>query len=81
MGGAGSGGGVIRLEQLRLDARMTPEELGAKVGMTGRGIRYIESSGSTSAKTLWKLADALDVKPSELLLPAVPPESSRGAAA
>lgn len=63
---------MIRLEQLRLDARMTPDDLGAKVGITGRAIRYIEAEGRTSTKTLWALADELNVKPSELLLPAYP---------
>jgi transcriptional regulator with XRE-family HTH domain len=67
---------VIRLEQLRLDARLTPEQLGEQVGLTGRTIRRIEYEHTASAPTLWKLADALDARPSELLLPAATPREA-----
>jgi len=58
---------VIRLEQLRLDARMTPEDLGTKSGVAPNTIRRIESGRGAHVATLGKLADALEVNPSELL--------------
>lgn len=58
---------MIRLEQLRLDARLTPEQLGEKAGVHGGTVRRIEAGHGAQVTTLGKLADCFDVKPSELL--------------
>jgi len=58
---------MIRLEKLRLDARMTPEQLGEAAGVHGGTIRRLEAGKSARVATLGKLADFFEVAPSELL--------------
>lgn len=60
-----------RLEQLRLDARLTPEELGERCDVTGMTVRRLEAGKRARVDTLGKLADYFEVRPSELLQPAV----------
>ena len=67
---------MIRLEQLRLDARLNTMQLAEKSGVARNTIARIESGKSAHVETLGKLADALStdehrVQPSELLRPAV----------
>lgn len=58
---------------MRIDARMTPEQLGEKAGVAGMTIRRLEEGKRARVSTLAKLADALnaatgsEVQPSELL--------------
>lgn len=71
------GGGVTRLEQLRVDARLTPEVLGEKAGVSPNTIRRIENGYGAQVATLGKLADCFPgVQPSELLRGALPVESA-----
>lgn len=57
----------LNLSELRFDAGLTPEELGAKVKVSGRTIRRIEDGASRpSPRVAKKLADHFEVKPSEL---------------
>lgn len=65
---------MTRLEQLRVDARMTREELSGRSGVTARTIHRLEN-GQVAGKvsTLVALADVLDARPSELLQAALPP--------
>lgn len=72
---------MLRLEQLRLDAGMTREQLGARAGISNKTIGRAEQGAGARVDTLVKLAEALDARPSELLLPAAPPEHRTGAAA
>jgi transcriptional regulator with XRE-family HTH domain len=59
---------VRRLEQLRLDALLTPEALSQDTGVSPRTIRRLEKDGhGAQVATLGKLAARFDVKPSELL--------------
>lgn len=61
---------MTRLEQLRLDAHMTREQLAEKSGIPERTIRNIESGAASSAhdSTVIALARALKQTPSELAL-------------
>jgi DNA-binding XRE family transcriptional regulator len=70
---------MIRLEQLRVDALMTPEELGAAADVSPRTIRRLEDGRGARIDTLRKLARHFDVPASELLAP-VRPSSSDGRA-
>lgn len=59
---------MTRLEQARLDARLTVEQLAEISGVSPRTIRRLEEGAGGHVATLGKLADALDdVRPSELL--------------
>jgi transcriptional regulator with XRE-family HTH domain len=66
---------MTRLEQLRVDARMTRDELSARSGVTSRTIHRLEN-GQVAGKvsTLVALADVLKARPSELLQAALPPQ-------
>jgi transcriptional regulator with XRE-family HTH domain len=68
---------VIRLTQLRIDKGMTCRELAAAAGLSYTQMRAIESGESKSPRvgTLTRLALALgeNVRPSELLMDALPP--------
>lgn len=67
-----------RLEQMRIDARLTPEQLGERAGVAGMTIRRLERGEKARVSTLAKLADALggDVQPSELLREVVKTEAA-----
>lgn len=69
---------MIRLEQLRLDARLSIAELAEKAGVAHATVLRIESGKGAHVDTLGKLADALSVfsavSPSELLRPAIWPD-------
>lgn len=56
------------LRRIRLDARLSIEELATRADVSADQIRNIENGrvGNPRAGTLGKLADALDVEPSEL---------------
>lgn len=56
-----------RLEQLRLDALLSREQLAAEAGVSGRTIGRLEQGKGAHVATLGKLADYFSVKPSELL--------------
>lgn len=58
---------MIRLEQLRIDARLTPEELGARCGVSGMTIRNLEKGKRARVDTLGKIADYFAIRPSEVL--------------
>lgn len=61
--------------QLRLDAGLSTRELAAKAGVAYGSVLALES-GETSnphVSTLVALAEALNAKPSELLMDAIPP--------
>lgn len=70
---------MIRLTQLRIDKGMTCRELAAAAGLSYTQLRAIERGESASPRvtTLTRLAEALDdnggVRPSELLMDALPP--------
>lgn len=57
---------MTRLEQLRIDACLTPEQLGAEAGLAGMTVRRIEAGERTTPKTLGKLARYFEVRASEL---------------
>ncbi|MDX6534003.1 MAG: Helix-turn-helix domain [Gaiellales bacterium] len=58
---------MTRLEQLRLDAGWTPEQLSEKSGVAPATIRRLENGKGGQVRTLVDLAEALDARPSELL--------------
>lgn len=66
-----------RLTQLRIDAGLSPQALAAAAGISYQQLLNIERGETANPKvtTLHKLANALgeDVKPSELLMPAIGP--------
>lgn len=64
---------VTRLEQLRLDAHLSPEALGKLANVSGVTIRSYESGAQDRPHVgpLGKLADHFNVPASELLQPAV----------
>jgi transcriptional regulator with XRE-family HTH domain len=66
---------VKRLQQLRLDAHLSLDELDALSGVSSEQIRRIEAGTTTNPRvpTLVALATALNAKPSELLMDALPP--------
>lgn len=74
---------MIVLKSLRLDAGLRPEELGALSGVSPETIRNLESRRITNPHvgTLTRLAAALEVRPSELLLDALPPSNATDVAA
>jgi len=61
---------VKRLEQLRIDASLTPDELADQVGMAGNTIRRLEAGQRARVSTLTRLAAFFGVRASELLLDA-----------
>lgn len=70
---------MIRLQQLRIDAKLTPRELGERSGVSHATVLNIEKGKGAKVETLHSLADALNadgleppVRPSELLLPVDP---------
>jgi transcriptional regulator with XRE-family HTH domain len=62
---------LTRLEQLRIDARLTPEELGVQCGVSGVTIRNLEKGRPARVKTLGKIADYFSIRPSEVLAPVI----------
>jgi DNA-binding Xre family transcriptional regulator len=58
---------MTRLEQMRLDKRLTPEQMGAECDVAGWTIRRLERGDHARVTTLAKLADYLGVKPSKVL--------------
>lgn len=59
---------MTRLEQLRLDGRLTVDELAEASGVSARTIYRLErGEPGVWDTTLWKLADYFKVAPSELL--------------
>lgn len=63
---------MTRLEQLRLDARLTPEQLAERVGIAPMTIRRIEDGKPAFPSTLGKLADYFRVPASDLPREALP---------
>jgi transcriptional regulator with XRE-family HTH domain len=59
---------VSVVRQLRLQARMTPEDLSAKSNVSVRAIRNLESGDTSQPRdnTILQLAEALNVAPDEL---------------
>lgn len=57
---------MTRLEQLRLDAGLTRQQLSAETDVHGTTITRIEEGERTTPKTLVKLARFFAVRPSEL---------------
>lgn len=56
------------VRRLRIDKGLSPRALGVKAGVSHETIRQIESGAAEpQAATLKKLADALDVTPTDLL--------------
>lgn len=70
---------MIRLQQLRTDAGLSPTQLGEAAGVSHATISRIESGKGAHAGTLRKLADALGAQPSDLLRPAVWPDREAAA--
>lgn len=66
---------MTRLEQLRIDAKLSVKELAAAAGVSHQTILNLEQRKSTNpqVETLHKLAKPLGATPSELLRPAVWP--------
>lgn len=66
---------MTRLQQLRLDQRLSVRELALKAGVTHKVIYRLEDTGRAGeVEPLHKLAAALGVdSPSELLMDAIPP--------
>jgi transcriptional regulator with XRE-family HTH domain len=62
---------MTRLEQLRIDARLTPEELGELCGVSGVTIRNLEKGKRARVDTLGKIADHFGIRPSEVQAPAL----------
>ena len=60
---------MTRLEQLRVDAHLTPEELGEATGISGMTIRRLEKGHKAHVKTLARLSTYFAVPASQLLLP------------
>lgn len=58
---------MIRLEQARMNARLTVEQLAAATGVSARTIRNLEAGRGARDTTVFALADRLNVTPSELL--------------
>lgn len=67
---------MTRLEQLRLDARLTVRQLAAESGVSHQTILNLEAGKGGQVASLGKLADVLNAKPSELLMDAIPPQTS-----
>lgn len=63
---------MTRLEQLRLDARLTAEQLGAAARVHPRTVYRIERGRGARVSTLDKLAAYFDVPPSDLQREALP---------
>ena len=70
---------MTRLEQLRLDKGLTALQLADRAGVAHKTIYNIEAGKGANVATLVKLADALEARPSELLMPAIPPSEKAAA--
>lgn len=56
-----------RIQKLRKKAGLTQEQLAEKVKLSAKYIQFIESGNRVpSLKTLYKVANALGIKPQEL---------------
>ena len=64
-----------RIQQLRIDAHLSRDELAAKAGVSAEQIRSFEigETANPRVQTLVALAGVLKVKPSELLMDAIGP--------
>jgi transcriptional regulator with XRE-family HTH domain len=56
----------LNVAKLRFDAGLTPEGLGAEIGISGRTIRRIEEGHVPGPAVAKKIADHFGVTPSEL---------------
>lgn len=56
----------LSIARRRFDAGLTPEELGAKIGISGRTIRRIEAGHVPGPAVAKKIADHFKVKPSDI---------------
>lgn len=67
---------MTRLQQLRIDAHLSLDDLEERCGVSSEQIRRLENGTTKNPRvqTLAALALALKTKPSELLMPALPPE-------
>ena len=63
---------MTRLEQLRVDAGLTPEQLAERVGVSNRTICRLERGHSGRIRTLRLLADFFEVPASDLTREALP---------
>lgn len=72
---------MIRLQQMRIDALLSAEQLGDAAGVSGNAIRRVERTGRASLAVLEKLAAYFEVAPSSLLLEARDPGAMSGAGA
>lgn len=61
---------MTRLEQLRIDARLTRQELAKRAGVSLQTVINIEDGKGAQVDTLHKLAAPLKATPSELTRPA-----------
>lgn len=61
-----------RLQQLRIDARLTRDQLAEQVGVTAVTIGNLENGKGARVETLGRIADVFEVQPSTLLRPAFP---------
>lgn len=67
---------MTRLQQLRLDAHLSVAALALRAGVSRQTIYTAERTAAANDTTLFKLADALDARASELLLPAALPDAA-----
>lgn len=63
-----------RVQQLRIDARLTPTQLAEKTGVSRRTIERIESGKGARVETLGALADFFNVPASTLTMSALGPD-------
>lgn len=56
-----------RIKKIRLIKNIDPKNLADEIGVRHTSLSKIEREGTNSLETLLKIAEALDVKPSELL--------------
>jgi transcriptional regulator with XRE-family HTH domain len=49
-----------RLKQLRVNRGLSPEQLGSRVGVSGRTIRRVEEGGRPTVRTMFLLAKEFD---------------------
>jgi transcriptional regulator with XRE-family HTH domain len=63
---------MTRLEQLRIDAGLTPESLADRAHVGSRTIRRIEAGHGARLETLVRLGEFFRVPPSDLIREALP---------
>lgn len=72
---------MTRLQQLRIDAGLTVQQLADKADVPASAVYRLESGKGTRMDRLTALAKVLKVRPSELLLASVAPAETTGEAA